>query len=128
MDTGSNPVAFIRVDTIGLFPEIRGASGPSSGASMTEHGINRRHGVGAPPGSTAVFRVTGVGGGTWHLVQTEVGWDLQGGDPGDATATLTTDAGAAWRRMTNHSAIHAPALEGDPLLGAAMADALAIIV
>jgi len=85
-------------------------------------------GVEAPPGSIAVFRVTGVGGGKWHLVRSESGWDLREGDRDGALAILTTDAGDSWRRMTNQAAIPAPALEGDPLVGAALAGAVAIMV
>lgn len=82
----------------------------------------------APVGAVVVFRVTGTGGGVWHLVRDHDGWDLRPGDAPSPVAVLTTDVHTAWRRMTNDTTVPAPAVEGDAALGDAMAKALAIEV
>ena len=74
------------------------------------------------------LRVTGTGGGTWHVTGGAGRWELRDGAADEATARLTTDAGNAWRLFTRHPAASPPEIEGDPTMGRAAANAVAIIV
>jgi uncharacterized protein (TIGR03083 family) len=83
--------------------------------------------VGASKGTVVQLKVTGSGGGTWHLSRVDDGWMLSAGEHTDPVALVTMDADAAWRLFTRNPRAGSPAIEGDELLGGRIKQAVAII-
>jgi uncharacterized protein (TIGR03083 family) len=84
-------------------------------------------GVAAPEGWAVNLRVEGDGGSTWHAIRWHSEWDLWPGPHSQPVSEVRTTTDNAWRLFTNHPGAVAPQVTGDPLLGAALAQATAII-
>lgn len=81
-----------------------------------------------PAGTTVTFAAEGTGGGSWHLVRTDTGWDLGAGEPPrpPACEVATTVDGAIKRYACDPSA---PPLRwrGDTGLAGALSQVTAIL-
>jgi hypothetical protein len=81
----------------------------------------------APEGAAVQLRVTGPGGGTWHVRQDATGWQLESGPHSDAGAQVTLDSDGAWRLFTRNPMVPVPTIEGDEAIGQHVMRAVAII-
>jgi hypothetical protein len=79
------------------------------------------------PGAAVQLRVTGAGGGVWHIRRETEGWELGSGGHPKPTAQVTMDADGAWRMFTRNPRTPVPTMEGDERLGRRAMEAVAII-
>ena len=77
---------------------------------------------------TAVeMRVTGPGGGVWHVVRRTSRWTLVAGPHGRPASVVTLDAESMWRLFTRNPHGRDALVEGDDALARPMRSAVAIV-
>jgi uncharacterized protein (TIGR03083 family) len=85
-----------------------------------------RH-VEASEGAVVQLRVTGPGGGMWHVKRDATAWQLESGPHSDPGAQVTVDGDGAWRLFTRNPMAPVPTVEGDEAIGRQVMKAVAII-
>ena len=89
-------------------------------------------GVTAPTGSAILFEVTGEDTYAWTLVRGDPGWSVWRGHHDRPTATITTDAGTAWKMLYNalpgDGASQRVMIAGDASLAAPLLNARSVMV
>jgi uncharacterized protein (TIGR03083 family) len=83
--------------------------------------------VDAPINTSVDLRIVGDGGGTWHAVRAEQGWDLATGASPSPACELTGTVETAWRLYANYPGVTLHA-RGDGQLAVAVMRGRAIIV
>ncbi len=84
-----------------------------------------------PPETMVRVRITGTGGGVWHLVREDARWQLYADTDLEPRSTVTLDTDTAWRLFTkgiDSGQLQAHLqIEGDLHLGQVFRDAVAIL-
>ena len=83
--------------------------------------------VDAPEGPAVELRVTGSGGGVWHVVRADGRWRLVAGSHAEPHAVVTLDEEDAWRLFTRNPHGREPRWHGDEALAGVMRGAVAIV-
>jgi uncharacterized protein (TIGR03083 family) len=80
-----------------------------------------------PVGTVVTFTAEGEGGGTWHMVRTAAGWELDIERPGPAACQARTTADGALKRYVRDPSAPALTWQGDHEIAEALAGVKAVL-